>query len=425
MIAAGQVYEGRSLKKILCTLSIIAMLAGGLPGCSGSRPANPDSYVFGQDSQYGYTDFATESTIAQAEGGYYFISGPNNGFLYFYDKSKKQAVAVCNKPDCLHDNEPDSVRIGKCNAYLCSGAYCLNYYQNQLYYLDSGTRQKGGKYEHYMTLNVISADGTKRREIYDFKDEVRIMQIHRGYAYFSTTDSATVAGQEAETKTTCKICRLQLDKPGAEPEVIDEIKEIYSNIGKILCYGNSVYFFTTYVTDMSMGTEEGSIRRYDIQSGDISETTDVLTALFTVFNGKFVYSPGKGKGTYACGPDGGEPVRISDESGILSANGEYLFIDNWAEAHFEGKERTLLVIDKNWKTIKTIPLAVEGQEITDPLGCSGEYYFLMGHGQSNEYGEIATLYGIALDKIPGDAKPEVLASIVPKVPFNGVFTPYN
>ena len=88
------------------------------------------------------------------------MSGPGNCFLYFYDKKNNTSVHVCAKPNCLHDNEPDSMKIVSCNAFLGVSVSNLIYYNKSLYYITEDTGPDEMSYEPWR----MSLQGTENAE---------------------------------------------------------------------------------------------------------------------------------------------------------------------------------------------------------------------------------------------------------------------
>jgi hypothetical protein len=394
-------------------LFVITFLVVMVCGCSNSKLVYSDNYVAGQDAQYGIIN-GYNGSIAEVNEGYYFLSGPGCSFLYYFDKEKKQAVPVCNKPNCLHADEPDSFKIANCSAYLGLMVSDLNYFEGALYYMTQEHSQNGFNY----SINKTSLDGSKHQKILTLTEIPICIQVHRGYIYYSTTDSGTIAGQESTTKTTYRLYRFQLDKGGAKPEIIEEGTQIYGQAGNILCYGNSVYYLVHYYENSSLESAVSYINKYDIQRKTVSRILTGNSARFTVFNGKFVYVIYP-QGTYTCDLDGNNPKKILDAYGIYSANDNYLFIDNYVQALIDKKDRELIMVDKNWKIINTISL--KGVK-AEPLGCTSEYYLVPQSDKSNEFGEIISLAYVPANKVADDMSPKSFYDFNPKVPFTGINT---
>ncbi len=70
--------------------------------------------MYGQDSQYSFRRSDTGG-MAETTEGYYLVAGP--AMLYYYDKANKKTIPVCNKPNCLHADEPDPAKIAKMQCF--------------------------------------------------------------------------------------------------------------------------------------------------------------------------------------------------------------------------------------------------------------------------------------------------------------------
>ena len=398
------------MKRLSFVFLLLTLLAFG---CSGSR-LELDSYVSGQDSQYMYFD-TEDGSVTETKDSYYFLSGPDRCFLYLYDKTTKLALPVCNKPDCLHTDEPDNTKIAKCNAFLGIWVSHLKLYQNNLYYIIYEESENNA----FLSLYQISLDGTKRRRVHVFKEFFSSIQIHRGYIYYSTTDSGTISGQEATTKTTYKLCRLALDKSNAEPEVIEQGTGIYGVIDNLFAYGNNIYYTIYYKNDDTLSTYTSYVNRYDILTNTASRFLASDSSHYTVLNGQFVYMIYK-QGTYTCDMDGKNPKKICDGYGLYTSNDNFLFIDNWYSAALGLEDRKLTIINRELNMVKTVPMTGLKKM---PLGCSGEYYFLPSVGvPGNEHGEKTAISCVPVGKLTDDMRPAIFYEFVPKVAFNGIVT---
>jgi hypothetical protein len=358
-------------------ISFIIVITFFLSSCAGhtSRIQYEDKYIPDQDSQQYSFDFGASGGIAETQEGYYFLSSPGNRFLYFYDKKNNTSVQVCAKPNCLHDNEPDSMKIASCNAFLGVSVSNLIYYNKSLYYITEDTGPDEMSYE----LWRMSLQGTEKRRIHEFKEIPLELRIHRGYVYYLTNDGGTIPGKEDTTKSKYTLSRFSLEKSGDEVEVIHEGEGIYGKTAGLLCYGNNVFYSVFNYLDATLQSFTENSYRYDI----VDEKEQVIieeegSGAWTIFDGKLVYT--KNTGIFACNFDGSDIHKVADEYGQLSSNDDYLFIDNWWDLDvLDGiKDRTVTVLDKSYKVVKTISLkGVRPQA----YGCSNEYYFVQDVGE--------------------------------------------
>ena len=102
------------------------------------------------DYQYYYSKFNGYTIpITKADNGYYLI---NNNFLYFIDQKNMKGIAVCNKPNCLHNDKDE------CDAYCPVGngisedsCNKLQYYDGNLYIL----RDKNSQNDEFSGMEFV------------------------------------------------------------------------------------------------------------------------------------------------------------------------------------------------------------------------------------------------------------------------------
>jgi len=163
---------------------ILAMLLLAVITCSCS-PADKieENTIFDFDYSFtvGYDDplcLSSLNNIAIAENGYYFTD-MNFHHLYYFDKSSKQTIPVCNMPNCIHDDE-------NCNAYIDD----IRHHPGLWYY--NGNVYLVGKKDDIMGLYKVNKDGTKHTRSCDFVSmgprSTLTVTVHRGYAYFSVEE---------------------------------------------------------------------------------------------------------------------------------------------------------------------------------------------------------------------------------------------
>ena len=205
--------------------------------------------------------------------GCYFLSGPENSYLLFYDKKAHKAVPLCNKPDCLHMYEPDPKKKADCNAFfggLTDGNMIsvgdLIFYDGYLYIFENICNNN----TFGMILLQISSDGTQRKELCTFKSNVQEVMIYRGYLYFTTSDNGTIAGKEDSTSTKVQMLRVPLQDINQTPQVIYEFTGIYANVFHLIGYQNSIFFSRNNYSDSTMQKSNPSILSYDLDSGKVS-----------------------------------------------------------------------------------------------------------------------------------------------------------
>ena len=349
--------------------------------------------------------------MAESDTGYYFFSGLDDKYLYYMDKNTLKPVVLCNKPDCLHSDEPDPAKIPDCNAFFSLDDSNLIYYNKNLYVV--GQDVNIGSNSVNYSLYRISLDGTNRKKIYTFKDQLQHLIIHRGYIYYTTDDNGTVSGNESNTEDTCRLYRLSIDKLGSEPELLSECKGIYGNIGLLEGYQNYIYFAFYSFADDTLKSMGSVLYRYNSESKSIDMRKDNV-GYFIFCNDRITFSDLSGN-LATCGLDGTDVKPISDIKGTpLAVDDNYIYIYN-----SDSNGRSLAVYDWKGNIVESFDSAIANSIL---YGGNGNFFFIQDdHSRSNKFGYINTLYMIDKSKPPTDAGAFVkLFEYDPKVPFTGV-----
>lgn len=404
--------------KSFCRFILFIFVIIFFSGCN-NMTISSDDYVESQDSQYWFIN-KEYGGMAETETGYYFLSGPASSFLYFFDKQSGNTVPVCNKPNCLHADEPDDTKIATCNAYLGQNICYLNIYKNKIYYV--ADKWKDG--DVTQALYSMLLDGTKKQEVMEFRERLTNLQIHRGFAYYATTDNGTIADKESSTKTKAILYKVNIEKVHPKAIVIDEVDAIYAQIGCMICYGNNVFYNVMYFSDPSLNSKVVNVKRYKILTAEVTKFLSVPSAQFTIFNNKFIYMV-TDKGTYMCDLNGENEKKLSERKGLYSCNNQYLFIDNRFDSLFGLGDHCITVIDNNFNTLANIPLKAALETTANSMGASSDYFFFQDNDRSNDMGNIMSLSALNIKDIASEGplnsfQIRTLFDFIPKVPYNGV-----
>ena len=359
-------------------------------GCAASESIIfSDEYISGQDSQYYYT-FSEHLPMADTEEGYYFMNGEDCKFLYYRDMYTGETAQVCNKPECMHNDETCNAYLGSINTLLC--------YSDKIYYLDN----KQDLYE-------VSLDGGKHNKILSFSEYVYYLAFHGEYVYYITTDFGTIANKEDETKTIMRFYRLPVEQMKSEPELLYEFQGIHANTGRLLCYGNYIYFFQGYYTDSSMEKHDRQINRYDIRYRKMDVVVKDCYGQYTVFNGQLAYVDPDA--TYICDLDGQNIRKVLDKTGILMPGSRYLLLDTVYDFDVMDRliPRTVNAIDQEGNFVGSIEL--DGYRVA-PIGVVDDMYFVPSFFAEDQ---LMSIYQIPVEKIAdGTGQPEVFFEYVPE-----------
>lgn len=125
------------------------ILLVGCLGCSSSKKMENDIYLRCNDT--------SNNDMAETELGYYYVF---DKIIYYADKvDLSNWVAVCNKPDCMHEDS-------NCNAYINSG---ITQRDGKIYGIDR--EATGNPY-----VFEIALDGSGIKKVYDipFGEEIEV-----------------------------------------------------------------------------------------------------------------------------------------------------------------------------------------------------------------------------------------------------------
>lgn len=234
------------------------------------------------------------------------------GALIALPKDSEHAFVVCDEEECEH-----YLVRGTCSSLLAptnvevSG---LQYYEGNLYYIVS---DGGG-----MALYKSMINGNIRNQ-YAFLDERKssltgyVVEkqwvIHRGYIYFWSEGKGIYRMPLVNAFSTELIMAVPSD-------------EIYPLI--IKAYGSYIYF--TVLTEFQE-EESGYFCRYNIESGQIEEFTDIPGKLddFVVRDGKIYYSKWSELGIYQYDVQTGEnQIFLQEKNADISfyADSDYIYV---------------------------------------------------------------------------------------------------
>ena len=169
---------------------------------------------------------------AKGEYGYYSKVGK---FLYFTDAETMESTALCNKPNCLHNNE-------NCNAHI-GVVYDIAYNDGYIYYNTTGTLEHD---KIGTELYRVKWDGTEREHLRYFQYNVAEWCIHRGYMYYVCLlyGDSYYGGFSDSNNCDAYVYRLKLSDIDAEPEQVYFAEEIHkdASISSISAFGENLYF---------------------------------------------------------------------------------------------------------------------------------------------------------------------------------------
>ena len=254
------------MRRILYTL-ILAGMAVMMTACHGK--SMPDTYVPGMDFQ-----FFTGGIAQYTEDGAYIRVGD---FVYFYDRSTKEMIPLCDKPDCLHDKETDPDRKRKCNAnlYMIDDKFyqpIIQYYEGNLYIMYKSLFADGGQRKSDRNTQFVlykhSGNGSYKEEIWRSEEVVSSFLVHRGSVYYIT---GGYKSEEDGIKCNIFLKAFSLDNPKREKELYHLGSNVAtSSIDKLTGYGNHLYFSTNISNTLEDGSYEHEDHFFEMSLRDYS-----------------------------------------------------------------------------------------------------------------------------------------------------------
>ena len=241
---------------IVCMMLVIIVLSG----CSKEKIQYTDTYIPKQDMQYmHYGNFGINTV--ETEKGYYKLV---NQFLYFIDKETMTTVPLCDKAECLHEQDTSGKKT-ECNAYAGYNNIGQLFYDGNFLYVLRDVYHKDDSDTYITELWRISMDGTTKDKVCGLpkEEEVFSWMLHRGSVYYVTEKE----GEDGKIHKVLKYFQL---KDTDNIKTIKMFDDIYNGcVQDIQAYGNYVYL---YLTGNNKDIESGETDIEDDETEDFSET---------------------------------------------------------------------------------------------------------------------------------------------------------
>ncbi len=396
-------------KKIKPMAAIIILVILFITGCGSEQLG--DEYNEGSDYQYMfYTKMNMGLTMTYGENGYYFLIGH---YIYFMDDETHSLVALCNKADCMHNEETDSGRYADCNAYVeDENADCIAYCNGYVYVLDSS----GTGY----TLYRIKADGSGRDTVKSWSYDDGALShgmVHRDMFYYVLQQY--YVNEDGEFAEKYSVMQLPLTGNNQEESAIyEQPEDVYPfSFSSIQAYGNYVYFTvignTTDDSELYLGDEYWKYSYdqmfvYNTQDGSLGEITppeaedatgcSPYFSGVTFWSGKILISPsdtgielGDYRKLYIADLDGSN-MEVFLEDAVYGdyyySDGKYLYVSNYAlVARGLEEEEYFQVYDSDMNLVDTFTIPFDGTWNVGIGREEGIYFWTYGENDLDEDGE--------------------------------------
>ena len=350
-------------KYIIALIACVAMLGG----CSGTaRIDYADTYIEGQDSQENLISYGNFNIYAQDENSFYFIC---DGFLYSINKASKKCQPLCNRSDCMHDEETSFEEIKKCRAFIDSDNDDLAINGEYIYYKTiSSEPDKDGIMRSYDEISRISLKDLKTETVYKTEDNcIGHLKIHRGYIYLTMMkwDSEGMADEDK-----MDMYRFSINgNPSPEKIVpLQKQRKKYNNmtVSDTRFYGNHIFFEINYTESEN---EKLALINFDLDKktwNDLNDTINVnIDTSFTIYNDKVIF--GSANNVFECNYDGTKLKKILNGKKLLKGykyftpycnDGELLYIT--AANSYNDYSQNVIVCDKEYNVkLKKLPLKIK------------------------------------------------------------------
>jgi len=335
----------------------ISLLLAGifllLTGCE-SQPqySTENTYVAGQDFQYQfYKAIGTNLSplpIAETEDSYYFLVG--QGFLYYADKETMEAVLLCSRPDCLHDQEPKEQKRLECNAYFpnsgtvfCTDGFLYIPCDKSDYNVSDPSSASG-------QLLKVSTDGTSREPLFDLYSET-CLRFHRGMLYYLDSPTGDESGEG-----NMALFRRALKKD-SQPEQLAQFQT--SNVPEITLYGNNAYIrLNSSLLHVDLETTE--------QTAIAQTSSENSCTLIGFRQNKLVYALREnGEAHYYLSElDGENPIAVPamDGRSFLQVDDQYFYdVDiDFMSANKPAEKCNVRVLQEDGTLVSEFPIGMDG-----------------------------------------------------------------
>ena len=383
------------MKKLIAMLLLPILLL--VAGCNSSPPEEDlgEDYIMGTDQQYYF--YTNYGLMCESEDSYYWLGTTSGLHLCMKDKKTGETTIMCNKPNCLHEKEPDSNRKMECNAYF-PGCERMTYYQGKLY-IHAAIHKGIDPNDDYQAIYEVDTAGSTRKEIYRSEEDLGTMITHRGYLYMTFSDFYELYEEEYKDNPEliegckCEVKRIPLNNPSQEPETIWKETEKPCQINAMFAYGNRVYLSIT-------SEKVPGFQVYNIQDKSIYVPEIPLAGGCTpVWDGHLVgASEGlpPDKKVYQTDMDGNVEKELDLPSmGTMFWNGTYLVSDNDLEigtGDVKPEDRAIKIYDMDYHLIREVKL---GEDVLFEIGLNEQYYFYL----KSDGGEGYDIWAVDLSRL--------------------------
>ena len=378
----------KTLALILAAFSVLSIFGG----CSNEDVQNKENYDYSKDCQL-VNSYYADSNIAKCETGYYVSISTN---IYYVEGETMQATPLCNKPNCMHNDDSCNSNIGVVDN--------ISYYDGSIYFVESADDEYN--FEGFNLIRM-SADGSQKENVFHMDLAPYDWIIHRGVFYYVvrkySVDENT--GMENINDIDCYIYSYSLDKSSSEQKEIYFAEEVQrdAQISELMAYGDNLFFELYGMKRDNKTVEIRKTLKMNLSDYSVTEmlspagtgnylSTPMYLDEMLIFssgdeeNGKYIY--------YKTDFDGNNPEKFfeSYEGENIICDGKYMYVDNymalnvqWIATNDEPvnrKERYITVYDSKLNKVDEFSLG-DGSAKTWFLLPVDDEVFLFGGKNDN------------------------------------------
>ena len=329
----------------LATALLIALLAA----CAAKPKGN--EYPFAERN--GMMD----SELRESPDGYYLRRGD---YLWFTERETMDTLVVCTRFDCLHDAELRTDKREDCLAFFANprGTGEYFFFENGKLYLFTRSVTLSDSHRHVYSLIEAAPDGTERRTLYDFPDDIQVVGaiLHRGVFY--------IASRVFDETGKSHYSLYSLPLNGKKPELLQDFKDVDVQSMSLTAHGDYLYYTSSVMTG---GEFRVGLYRLDLRTKKVTEIPPESPDrpwLLPAFHGDRLlltgegYDPAARKSVvclYDCAPDGTDRRQVLEGDNLnLWTDGEYLYA--WTMMLSGEEHNVLSILDMEGRELDRVEL---------------------------------------------------------------------
>lgn len=400
------------MKRVLISIILIISITLIGCGCNDSNNEHDEHYNYITDCQLTKSAaYPGYYNVTKCETGYYTLASKT---LYYVEGSTMQATPLCNKPNCMHNDESCNAHIDLVDNIFYSDGY--------IYYEKSADETHGFEGSSFVKM---SADGSQKEEVLYMEISPVDWIVHKGKFYYCVkkyTDGST--GLEDVNNADCYIYSYPTDKSSGIKEVyFAEEVEKEADISSLIAYGDNLYFYLSGMKRDNDKIEVSKSLKLNLSESAVTETVSpngeqisgpmyldgmLIFSSGEMEDGKFIY--------YKTDFEGNNPEKfISTYKGEnIICDGKYLYVDNYFALNLSKyiendepinkDERYIKVYDSDLNKVDEFSLGSGSAKTWNILPIDDEVFMFSGNSNDDEFAfyydktEFGSLNGKVWDK---------------------------